>query len=206
MLTSIYRTYILEDRFFDLEAIKAILAKIPEIQVIGSTAMPGEALEFCRQKKPDLIIVDGDIYGDKTVSPNFVKNVRKFLPESRVLGMTRYDECIDPLRRAGCNYVVNKNVIENHETALKFLRETFFPKPQHLRSLSPPSLTDDESKVLRLICEGNTEEQIALVSGYSSRKRVRKIKNTLFSKFNAINVAHLVYLAFMTGYLHPEDD
>lgn len=206
MLTSIYKTYILEDRFFDLEAIKAILAKIPEIQVIGHTTMPGEALEFCRQKKPDLIIVDGDIYGDKTVSPNFVKNVRKVLPESRVLGMTRFDECIDPLKRAGCNYVVNKNVIENQDAALKFLRETFFPKPQQLRAIPPPSLSDDESRVLRLICEGNTEGQIGLVLGYPSRKRVRKIKNMLFSKFNAINVAHLVYLAFMTGYLHPDDD
>lgn len=206
MLSTIYRTYILEDRFFDLEAIKAILAKIPEIQVIGHTAMPGEALEFCRQKKPDLIIVDGDIYGDKTISPGFVKNARKYLPEARLLGMTRYDECIDPLKRAGCNYVVNKNVIENQDAALKFLRETFFPKPQYLRSILPPSLTDDESKVLRLICEGNTEDQIGLVLGYPTRKRVRKIKNTLFSKFNAINVAHLVYLAFMTGYLRADDD
>jgi DNA-binding NarL/FixJ family response regulator len=206
MLSTIYRTYILEDRFFDLEAIKAILAKIPEIQVIGHTAMPGEALEFCRQKKPDLIIVDGDIYGDKTVSPAFVKNIRKVLPEARLLGMTRFDECIDPLRRAGCNYVVNKNVIENQDTALKFLRETFFPKPAQLRAILPPSLTDDESRVLHLICEGNTEGQIGLVLGYTTRKRVRKIKNMLFSKFNAINVAHLVYLAFMTGYLHPDDD
>lgn len=205
MLASIYRTYILEDRFFDLEAIKAILAKIPEIQVIGSTSLPGEALEACRQKKPDLIIVDGDIYGDKTVSPTFVKSVRKDLPDSRVLGMTRYDECIDPLKRAGCDYVVNKNVIENQDAALKFLRETFFPKPQYLRSLSPPALTEDESRVLRLICEGNTEQQIALELGQPSRKRVRKIKNTLFGKFHAVNVAHLVYLAFMTGYLHPDE-
>jgi DNA-binding NarL/FixJ family response regulator len=206
MLTSIYRTFILEDRFFDLQAIKAILAKISEIQVIGHTTMPGDALDFCRHNKPDLIIVDGDIYGDKTASPNFVKSVRKLLPEARLLGMTRYDECIEPLRRAGCNYVVNKNVIENQEAALKFLRETFIPKPQLARSLAPPILTDDESSVLRLICEGNTEEQIAFVLGHPSRKWVRKVKNTLFSKFNAINVAHLVYLAFMTGYLHPDDD
>jgi DNA-binding NarL/FixJ family response regulator len=205
MLSTNYRTYILEDRFFDLEAIKAILARIPEIQVIGNTTMPGEALEFCRKKKPDLIIVDGDIYGDKSISPNFVKSVRKYLPESRVLGMTRFDECIEPLRRAGCNYVVNKNVIENQEVALKFLRETFIPKPQYLRALSPPSLTKDEDRVLHLICEGNTELQMATLLGYSSRKRVRKIKNTLFSKFDAINVAHLVYLAFITGYLHPDE-
>jgi DNA-binding NarL/FixJ family response regulator len=206
MLATIYRTFILEDRFFDLEAIKAILAKIPEIQVVGHNSMPGEALAFCRQRKPDLIIVDGDLYGDKTMSPAFVKNIRRLLPETRLLGMTRYDECIDPLKRAGCNYVVNKNVIENQETALKFLRETFFPKPQQLRALPPPSLNDDESRVLRLICEGNTEEQIGLVLGHANRKRVRKIKGSLFSKFNAINVAHLVYLAFMTGYLHPDDD
>jgi DNA-binding NarL/FixJ family response regulator len=177
MLANMYRTFILEDRFFDLEAIKAILAKIPEIKVIGHAAMPGEALYFCKQKKPDLIIVDGDIYGDKAISPGFVKSVRKILPESHLLGMTRYDECIEPLRRAGCDYVVNKNVIENRETALKFLRETFFPKTQHVRTLSSPTLTEEEGKVLHLICEGNTEDQMATLLGYPSRKRVRKIKN-----------------------------
>ena len=204
MLSTTYRTYILEDRFFDLEAIKAILAKIPEIQVIGNTSLPGEALEFCRQKKPDLIIVDGDIYGDKTVSPAFVKNVRKYLPDAHVLGMTRYDECLEPLRHAGCNYVVNKNVIENQDAALKFLRETFFPKLPPLRAGPPPSLTPDERHVLLLICAGNTEGQIATTLGYPSRKRVRKIKNDLFGKFHAINVAHLVYLAFVSNYLHPD--
>jgi DNA-binding NarL/FixJ family response regulator len=206
MLATIYRTFILEDRFFDLEAIRAILAGIPEIQVVGHNSMPGEALDFCRRNKPDLIIVDGDLYGDKAMSPAFVKNIRRLLPETRLLGMTRFDECIDPLKRAGCNYVVNKNVIENQETALKFLRETFFPKPHQLRALPPPSLTEEEGRVLRLICEGNTENQIGLVLGHANRKRVHKIKGSLFGKFNAVNVGNLVYLAFMTGYLHPDDD
>ena len=35
MLPQTYRTFILDDRYFDQEAIKAILNKIPEIQIVG---------------------------------------------------------------------------------------------------------------------------------------------------------------------------
>ncbi|MEI7847144.1 MAG: LuxR C-terminal-related transcriptional regulator [Chloroflexota bacterium] len=203
MLPQTYRTFILDDQYYQQEAIKAILNKIPEIEIVGIRSTVSESLEICQQKKPDLIVVDGQLYGDNNLSPNFVKTIRKTLPQARILGMTRYPECIDLLKRAGCDFVVDKNLIESQDSALKFIKETVLPRTEHSFQMAAPKLTEHEDKVLKYICDGLTEEQIAVELGFGTRKPVRVIKNVLFNKFNALNVAHLVHLAHLSGYLHP---
>ena len=200
------RTFIFEDQFFDLEAIKSILAKIPEIQIIDHASTLGEALNLCKKLKPDLIIADSDIYGDKTAGPNFVRTIKKLLPEVRVLGMTRYADCIDTLRHAGCDFVVNKSLIENDKAAVKYLYETLIPKPEYFLPIQAPKLTKEEDDVLRKICDGLTEEEIAEEMGLDSRRPIRRIKDDLFEKFGALNVPNLIHLAYKTGYLNPADD
>lgn len=206
MLPIVCRTFIFEDQFFDMEAIKSILQKINEIQIVGEASMIGEALEVCRSKQPNLIIADGSIYGDKTMGPSFVRSVRRELPEVRILGLTRFPDMVDVLKRAGCDFVANKTMIENQAAAVKYIRETLLPRPQFAVQLKPPTLSDEEGMVLRLICEGLTEEQIAAQLGHPTRKPVRRIKNNLFHKFGAASVAQLVHLAYKTGYLNPDEN
>lgn len=205
MLPQTYRTFILDDRYFDQEAIKAILNKIPEIQIVGIRTTVSESLEICQQKKPDLIIVDGQLYGDNNLSPNFVNKIRKILPQTCILGMTRYPECRELLKRAGCDFVVDKNFIENQDSALKFIKESVLSRTENFTHITVPKLTENEDKVLRLICDGLTEDQIAEKLGFPTRKSIRNIKNTLFSKFNALNVGNLVHLAHLSGYLQSDN-
>ncbi|PWB76954.1 MAG: hypothetical protein C3F07_02755 [Anaerolineales bacterium] len=206
MLPMICRTFIFEDSFFDMEAIKSILMKIQEIQIVGESYVIGEALQICRSKRPNLIIADGSIHDDRSIGPNFVKSVRAELPEVRILGLTRFPDMVEILKRAGCDYVVNKNMIENHEAAVKYIRETLIPRPQYAVPLEPPKLTEEEDAILRKICDGMTEEQIAADLGHQTRKPIRRIKNNLFNKFGANSVAQLVHLAYRTGYLKPDED
>lgn len=206
MLPTICRTFIFEDSYFDMEAIKSILLKIHEVQIVGEAAMVGEALEICRRRQPHLIIADGSIHDDKTVGPNFVRNVRKELPDVRILGLTRFPDMVEVLKRAGCDFVVNKSVIENHAAAVKYIKETLLPRPQFAVPLKPPELTAEEGKVLKMICDGKTEHQMAAALGHSTRKPVRSLKNNLFRKFGATSVAQLVHLAYKTGYLDPGEE
>ena len=205
MLPTTYTAFIFEDIYFDLEAIKSMLQKIPEIEVIGQGSTLGEAIHFCEQHRPGLIIADGEVHGDKTVGATFVRVLRKKLPEARFLGLTRYADCIAALKSAGCDFVVNKNLIENQETAVKYLRETLLFRPETAPALVPPTLTPELDQVLRLIADGKTEDQIAVNLGFESRRRVKHLKEQLFDRFGAENVAQLVSLAYRTGYLHPGD-
>ena len=206
MLPTLCRVFIFEDQYFDRAAIKSILQKINEIQIVGEAAMIGEALEICRLKNPDLIIADASIYDDKTIGPSFVKSARKELPEVRILGLTRHPDMIDVLKRAGCDFVANKNLIENHSTAVRYIRETLLPRVQYASPLKPPTLSGEEDTILRMIANGLTEDQIASALGHPTRKPVRRIKNTLFNKFGAGSVAQLVHLAYKSGYLKPDED
>lgn len=198
--------FVFEDTYFDLEAIKAILNKIDEITFLDSASTTvSEARAKCLRLKPDLIIVDSEIHGEKKAGPSFIYQIKKELPDVKVLGMTRYADCIELLKQAGCDFVVNKSLIENDEAAVKFIRESFIPKPMFFYDKKPPKLNEQEDKILRLICKGLTEEAIAEEMGIEGRKPVRSVKNMLFSKFGATNVANLVHHAYQSGYLRPED-
>jgi DNA-binding NarL/FixJ family response regulator len=205
-LLKIYRTFIFEDQFFDLAALKAILVQIPGIQIIGDSASLSEAIAECARMKPDLIIADAEIHGDKKAGSRFVQTVREQLPQVHILGLTRYPECIDGLKRAGCDRVVNKNLIDSPEACVNYIRDCFIPKPTYYSELQPPVLIPEEDRVLKSICDGKTEDEIATEMGFSTRKPIRKIKNSLFAKFGAINVPNLVDLAYKTGYRKPDDD
>ena len=201
-----YKTFILEDRFFDRTAIEKILGEIPEIQVVGTASTARDALSICERKNPDLIIADAKLGQDKQAGASFVKNIRKTLPGVRILGLTYHADLIDGLTRAGCDFVVNKALIENHEAARTYIRETLIPRPEYYREFAPPALNEQQDRVLKYICEGLTEGEIAKELGFATRKPVRSIKNTLFDLFGANNIANLVHLAYKSGYLDAERD
>lgn len=203
-LNKIYKTFILEDKYFELSALEKILGGIPEIMIIGTADTTAIALSQCEKLRPDLIIADAKIGQDKTAGASFVRFIRTILPDVRILGITYHADLVDNLERAGCNYVVNKALIENQEAAIRYIRETLLPKPAFFRPFKPPQLTEQQDQVLHYICEGLTEEDIASKLGFDNRKPVRNIKNNLFEIFGAVSAANLVHLAYQSGYLNPD--
>lgn len=202
----IYRTIILDDIFLQLEALEKILGSMPQIQVVGKATTIMEAVSICEKLRPDLIIADAKIGQEKNAGATFVKNIKKILPEVRILGLTYHSDLLDGLKRAGCDYAVNKALLESPEAARKYILEALIPKPEYYHDFVPPTLNENQEKVLKLICEGLTEDEIAREIGNDSRKPIRNIKNQLFDIFGAKSAANLIYLAYKTGYLHPDRD
>ncbi|HMZ07360.1 MAG TPA: response regulator transcription factor [Anaerolineales bacterium] len=202
----LYRTVILDDEFLQQSALEKILSGLSQIQIVGTAATTMEAFSICERLKPDLIIADAKIGQEKMAGATFVKNIKKILPDVRILGLTYHADLIDGLKRAGCDYVANKALIESPEDARKFIREAISPRPEYYRDFAPPSLTEAQDRVLKLICEGYTEDEIAKEFGSDSRKPIRNIKNTLFDIFGAKSAANLIHLAYRSGYLHPDRD
>lgn len=205
-MNMLYKTVIVEDTYIDRQALEKIISDLPQIQLVGVATTIMEAFSICEKIKPDFIIADGKMGQEKMAGANFVKNIRKLLPDVRVLGLTYHPDLIDGLKRAGCDYVANKALIESPEAAKKFIREALSPKPEYYRPFAPPSLSEAQDRVLRLICEGYTEDEIAREFGSDSRKPIRNIKNVLFDIFGAKSAANLVHLAYRSGYLHPDRD
>jgi DNA-binding NarL/FixJ family response regulator len=198
------KTLIFEDRKFDQNALRYLLERIPEIQIIKFCDTPNQAIKECERLKPDLILADADIRDDKTVGPFFVKNVRKVLPNVKILGVTQWPDCLAPLKNAGCNQVVLKQFLDDEKVAEKFIRETLLEIPYPESYSQPPQLSKVEDAVLRGTADGKTEQELAEELQYAPRQ-VHRIKQNLFDKFGAANSNQLVSLAYKCGYLTASD-
>lgn len=201
---TVKRAVLFEDQFLDIEGIKSIIANIPDVTLVGIYETPREALSECLRLKPDLVIADADIRGDKTAGATLVRNIRRALPNTRILGMSRYPECINILRHAGCDTVINKKILDNLTTAQSYFKEALMPPMEYGSDPLPVTLTEEEDRVLKYICRGLTEPEINERMGFSGkRRRTRSIKTSLFNKFGATNVANLVSSAYERSYLIP---
>jgi len=201
-----YSVYILEDSYLQLTALKEILSSISNINVVGSARTLADALSECERMKPDLIIVDAKIDHDEGAGGKFIRYIRRQLPGVSILGLTHHTDLLEGLKQAGCDYVAHKALIESPANAKKYIEEALKPKPAYFREEAPPTLTDAEDRVLKLICQGYTEQQIADELKYQSRKSVKTVKQALFDAFGAISAPNLVHLAYKTGYLNPDKD
>jgi DNA-binding NarL/FixJ family response regulator len=200
------KTIIFDDTPLDVRGIRDILKGIPEIVIVGVYDTIGDALSSCRELKPDLLIADADIRGDKTAGPIFVRSVLKILPNLPILGLTRWPDCLVALKRAGCKEVVLKQAFDNEQAALKFIRGTLV-EPPYVVGDEPPQLTEEEDRILRMLANGRTENELILATG-KTRKQVRNIKGALKNKFGAVSNhdTELVSLAYRRGYLRVDDD
>lgn len=199
------RTVIFEDSEIDVRGIKELIKAIPEIVVVGVFDTIQEGLAKSKELRPNLLLVDADIRGDRSVGPKFVRAVKRALPEARILGLTRYPECIKPLELAGCNEVVLKQFFENEAAATKYIRESLIENSEYQSDIEPPVLTADEDTVLRMIADGFTESQIGIKMN-KTRKQIRIIKTSLKDKFGASRDPQLVNHAYKYHYLKPTDE
>jgi two-component system response regulator NreC len=200
-----YNVVIYDDRGIDVAGIKSFLSKIPEIKVIGNYDTSKEVMSKCLECPIDLVIVDGEIRGDKNAGARLVKQIKEKLVRTKVLGLTNFPECLQAMRSAGADYVVLKQFLENEKDAEKYIREALFnPKDIHPRN-PPPKLAEEEDRALKMIACGWTEKEMGSYLGLTMRK-VKEIKNRLFNKFGARNSPNLVAHAYQTGYLDPDDD
>jgi DNA-binding NarL/FixJ family response regulator len=202
---ALIKTVIFEDSEIDVRGIRELIKGVPEIMIVGVFDTLQEALYQCKRLEPRLILSDADIRGDKSIGPQFVRGVRKLLPEVKILGLTRYPECIKPLKLAGCNEVVLKQFFENEEAARKYIGETLLEIPRFSMDMVPPALSDDEDAVLRMIAEGHTENEIG-AKLKKTRKQIRLIKESLKNKFGANRDPQLVSHAYKYGYLKPDEE
>lgn len=201
------KVLVLEDTYYDLQATERILheALRSEPHDIKSVQIVQEGLVLCEQWAPDLIVADGEIYNDKKAGAEFVREARRLLPEAKIMGLTRWPECYQPLKHAGCDHVINKSVFDSPASVEKHLRAALLSRPRLRVAKYPPSVPAEPDRVLRRMARGLTELQIADELCITQRQ-VKYHKQTLYDKFGTSKDNELIALAYKTGYLSPDDD
>ena len=209
------KVLLVDDHAILREGVHALLAREPDILVVGEAADGQEALEQVPRLKPDVVIMD-------IVMPNMngleaTRLITERHPESRVLILSMYDdhEYVVQIIQAGASgYVLKRVVTEDLVRAIRevYAGESFLYPPiaakligDYLRVTKGERgdgpgepLTAREREVLKLIADGHTNQAIAEQLGLS-RKTVDSHRANAMRKLDLHDVTEVVKYALRTG-------
>lgn len=205
------RVLIVDDHHLVRAGIAALLKDQKDIHVVGEAGSAIGAINKCAQLHPHVVLMD--ISMPEVDGIEATEELLKQNPAVKVLALTQYDqeEYVRRIMRAGARGYLLKNSLADE--LLKAIRavhrgETFFTPAisnlmvhAYVKQAASQStqkeqihLTEREREILRLIAEGNTNQQIAKRLFISTRT-VEFHRANLIQKVGAHDVASLVKYA-----------
>lgn len=209
------KVLIVDDHTLVRDGIRALLALVADINVVGEAANGKEALEKVKKLAPDVVLMD--LAMPIMSGLEATRRIRKRFPGTKVLALTQYEdrEYIVPTIEAGARGFVSKTA------AFSELASAIQAVYQGGSFLSPmaaaavveecqqkvtiegekdpyQNLTDREREMLKLVAEGYTAKEIADMLVISLRT-VETHKTNLMKKLNIHNKADLIRFAIRKG-------
>jgi two-component system response regulator NreC len=205
------RVLIADDHALVRDGIRALLALVSDVEVVGEAANGKEALEKVRELVPDVVLMDlaMPVLGGLEAT----RRIHREFPGTKVLALTQYEdsESVVPVIEAGaCGFVTKVAAFSELASAIQAayrgdsflspsaaaaLVEEYQQKADRRHRRDPyDRLTDREREVLKLIVEGYTAREIGdrLVI---SPKTVESYKTSLMNKLNIHNKTDLIKYA-----------
>jgi len=199
------RVLLVDDHAMVRKGLVAFLKNMPELELVGEACDGREAIEFCEQRQPDVILMDlvmpelGGVAATRTIHQRW--------PRVQVIALTSFQEkelVQDALQAGAIGYLL-KNV--SGEELAEAIRQAHGGRPtlapEAVQALiQPPSeaeslaanLTRREQEVLALLVKGMSNPEIAgqLVI---SRSTVKVHISSILSKLGVASRAEAISLA-----------
>ena len=103
------RVYVVDDSDFVRERLIEMLSELQEVEIVGGTGDPGEALAAIREMVPDTVILDIRLPGKSGVE--VLRDLKKEKPSPMVIILTNfpYPQYRKECTEAGADYFFNKS-------------------------------------------------------------------------------------------------
>ena len=205
------RIVIADDHHLVRQAIRVLLEKQHDIQVVGEAADGQEAVELVERLLPDVLVID--IAMPRLNGIEAIRRIHTLGVKTRIVVLSMYfDETLvrQAVRNGAKGYLLKRSVTEELLLAVRAASQgkTYLtPEVSELILSGLPApgsgsekpepfdrLTAREREVLQLIAEGNTNNSIA-EQLQISEKTVEKHRSSLMFKLNVHDVASLVRIA-----------
>jgi two-component system, NarL family, response regulator LiaR len=167
----VIRVLIVDDHSVVREGLRMLLARDPELEVVGEAANGAEAIEQARELRPDVVVMD--LLMPVLDGIAATRAIRTELPEIEVLALTSVLEnasVVEAIRAGAIGYLFKDTRATELRTAIKaaaagqvhlsaqasayLLGAVRMPK-------HPEPLTPREMDVLRLLAQGHSNKEIA---------------------------------------------
>lgn len=179
-----------EDHHVVRTAFAALLAKEPDIEVVGEVANTADLLQTVQDLRPDVLLLDAHMPGGKVITA--AKRLREQCPKVQILVLSAYErsEYIVGLVRAGAaGYVLKHDSSDMLVTAVRAVAQGegwLSPRVADIlvRSVRnyderpAAKLTEREVEVLRLMARGHKNDEISemlVITMQTVKNHVRRI-------------------------------
>jgi DNA-binding NarL/FixJ family response regulator len=184
------RVVLAEDHHVVRTAFAALLAKEPDIEVVGEVSNTGDLLDRVAELRPDVLLLDAHMPGGRVITA--AKKLRNQDPKVQILVLSAYErsEYIVGLVRAGAaGYVLKHDSSDMLVTAVRAVAQGegwLSPRVADIlvRSVRnydekpDAKLTEREVDVLRLMARGQRNDEIAealFITNQTVKNHVRRI-------------------------------
>jgi len=207
---------LVDDHKIMRDGIKAILNRSNEFRVAGEAENGTDAVQFVRKFHPQLVLMDIGLPGLNGVETT--AEILRHQPDCKVVILSMYDDeqSVVSAVRSGARAFILKRASDND--LLEALRMVaaggMYLSPQvsdrllnriqkgDLEARQTPKLLEAlsprEVQVLRLVADGKTSKEIAVLLDLREQT-VRSYRKTMMKKLGVNNVAGLTQLALSTG-------
>jgi DNA-binding NarL/FixJ family response regulator len=211
-----YEILLVDDHKIMRDGIKAILKAGDEFRVVGEAEDGAEAVVLCRRLRPQIVLIDINL--PKLNGIEATGEIVRHCPDTKVIILSMYDDensVVSAIRGGARAFVLKRASDHDLLDALRTVarggsylspqvsdrllnrikRGDLEDKktPQALEGLSPREL-----QVLRLVAEGKTSKEIAVLLDLGLQT-VRSYRKTMMKKLGVSNVAGLTQLALSAG-------
>jgi DNA-binding NarL/FixJ family response regulator len=210
---------LVDDHKIMRDGLKAILKFSGEFDVIAEAENGADAVRLACSLRPHMVLMDISLPGLNGIEATV--EILRHAPETRIAILSMYEDessVVQALRSGARGFVLKK---ASHTELLEALRtvarggsylspevsDTFLHRVQRgdLNGHSKravDTLTPRELQVMRLIAEGKTSKEIAVILGLGLQT-VRGYRKDLMRKLKVNNVAALTQLALADGMARP---
>jgi two-component system, NarL family, nitrate/nitrite response regulator NarL len=210
---------IADDHLILAEGIAALLLKRTDVATVKVVADGEEAYLYAKNHQPDVVIMDVNMPGINGIEA--AKRIKTRMPQIKVVMLSMHDRdgYIQHAIKAGVDGYLLKSanqqeindaidrVMDGRKYFSHDVAELLINKMTnaHEPEKGGIKLTDIEQKVLDLIANGHTTDEIGADLDLSSNT-VQSYRKNLFIKFDAKNVSHLVKKAMLLGFIITDED
>lgn len=202
------RVLIADDHSVVRQGLRMFLALDPDIDIVGEACDGVQALELAHELRPDVVLMD--LLMPEMDGIQATARVRAELPDSEVIALTSVLEdssVVNAIRAGAIGYLLKDTEADVLVKAIKAAAEGQVQlSPQAAARLmrevrapnSPEELTEREVDVLRLLAQGRSNKEIALLLSIGE-KTVKTHVSNILSKLNVASRTQAALYAVRIG-------